>query len=209
MALPRSFTELVNNLTMLPGVGEKTAERYVYSLYEKEDDEIENLAESILNFKRNIKICDVCGCLSDENICDVCSNQNRDKSVICVVEDSKNMFSIEKTGKYQGQYHILNGLISPIDGKNPEDLNISTLVERIKKDVSEIIIALNPSIEGEVTSLYLQKILEKYDVKVSRLSYGLPVTVSRCSNNYGPYQFPEKLIPLMISKALDDRKVIY
>lgn len=198
MALPRSFTELVNNLTMLPGVGEKTAERYVYSLYEKEDDEIENLAESILNFKRNIKICDVCGCLSDENICDVCSNPNRDKTVICVVEDSKNMFSIEKTGKYQGQYHILNGLISPIDGKNPEDLNISTLVERIKKDVSEIIIALNPSIEGEVTSLYLQKILEKYNVKVSRLSYGIPVGSDI-----------EYLDPIMISKALDDRKVIY
>lgn len=198
MALPRSFTELVNNLTMLPGVGEKTAERYVYSLYEKEDDEIENLAESIINFKKNIKICDVCGCLSDENICDVCSNPNRDKSVICVVEDSKNMFSIEKTGKYQGQYHILNGLISPIDGKNPEDLNISTLVERIKKDVNEIIIALNPSIEGEVTSLYLQKILEKYKVKVSRLSYGIPVGSDI-----------EYLDPIMISKALDDRKVIY
>lgn len=198
MALPRSFTELVNNLTMLPGVGEKTAERYVYSLYEKEDDEIENLAESIINFKKNIKICDVCGCLSDENICDVCSNPNRDKSVICVVEDSKNMFSIEKTGKYQGQYHILNGLISPIDGKNPEDLNISALVERIKKDVNEIIIALNPSIEGEVTSLYLQKILEKYKVKVSRLSYGIPVGSDI-----------EYLDPIMISKALDDRKVIY
>lgn len=198
MALPRSFTELVNNLTMLPGVGEKTAERYVYSLYEKEENEIENLAESIVNFKKNIKICDVCGCLSDENICDVCSNPNRDKSVICVVEDSKNMFSIEKTGKYQGQYHILNGLISPIDGKNPEDLNISTLIERIKKDVSEIIIALNPSIEGEVTSLYLQKILEKYNVKVSRLSYGIPVGSDI-----------EYLDPIMISKALDDRKVIY
>lgn len=198
MALPRSFQNLVNNLTILPGVGEKTAERYVYSLYEKDDDDIETLAKSLVDFKKNIKTCDICGCLSDENLCDVCSDKTRDKSTICIVEDSKNVFFIEKTGKYKGYYHVLNGLISPIDGKNPEDLNLSELVNnRITGEVKEIIIALNPSIEGEITSQYIQRILEKYNVKVSRLSYGLPMGTDI-----------EYLDPVMISKAWDDRKVI-
>ena len=198
MALPRSFQNLVNNLTILPGVGEKTAERYVYSLYEKDDDDVEALAKSLVDFKKNIKTCDICGCLSDENLCDFCSDKTRDKSTICIVEDSKNVFFIEKTGKYKGYYHVLNGLISPIDGKNPEDLNLSELVNnRITDEVKEIIIALNPSIEGEITSQYIQRILEKYNVKVSRLSYGLPMGTDI-----------EYLDPVMISKAWDDRKVI-
>ena len=176
MALPRSFQNLVENLTILPGVGEKTAERYVYALYEKEDDDVEALAKALINFKKNIKTCAICGCLSDETKCEVCMDNSRDKSTICVVEDSKNVFFIEKTGKYKGYYHVLNGLISPIDGKNPEDLNIPNLINnRINEDTKEIIIALNPSIEGEITSQYIQKILEKYNVKVSRLSYGLPM----------------------------------
>lgn len=198
MALPRSFQNLVNNLTILPGVGEKTAERYVYSLYEKDEDDVEILAKSLIDFKKNIKTCDVCGCISDENLCDVCSDKTRDKSTICIVEDSKNVFFIEKTGKYKGYYHVLNGLISPIDGKNPEDLNLSELVNnRITDEVKEIIIALNPSIEGEITSQYIQRILEKYNIKISRLSYGLPMGTDI-----------EYLDPVMVSKAWDDRKVI-
>lgn len=198
MALPRSFQNLVNNLTILPGVGEKTAERYVYSLYEKDEDDVEILAKSLIDFKKNIKTCDICGCISDENLCDVCSDKTRDKSTICIVEDSKNVFFIEKTGKYKGYYHVLNGLISPIDGKNPEDLNLSELVNnRITDEVKEIIIALNPSIEGEITSQYIQRILEKYNIKISRLSYGLPMGTDI-----------EYLDPVMVSKAWDDRKVI-
>lgn len=197
MALPKSFVNLVNNLSMLPGVGEKTAERYVYSLYEREYEEIENLAESLLYFKKTIRKCEVCGCISDDKICEICSNTDRDKNTICIVEDSKSVFFIEKTKKFNGYYHVLNGLISPIEGINPEDLNISSLIENRIKDTKEIIIALNPSIEGEVTSLYLQKILEKYNVKVSRLSYGIPAG--------GDIEY---LDPLMISKALEDRKVI-
>ena len=198
MPLPKSFSNLVSNLSILPGVGEKTAERYVYALYEKEDSEIENLSNALLEFKKNIKNCSICGCLSDFDECEICSDKSRDKSTICVVEDSKSVFFIEKTGKYKGFYHVLNGLISPIEGINPEDLNISDLLnKRINKDVKEIIIALNPSIEGEVTSMYIQKLLEKYDVKVSRLSYGIPMGSDI-----------EYLDPIMISKALDDRKII-
>lgn len=197
MSLPKSFIGLVRNLTILPGVGEKTAERFVYSLLDRDEDDIKNLSDSLIEFKKNIKNCDICGCLSDENICDICSNKARDNSIICVVEDSKSLFSIEKTNKYKGYYHVLNGLISPIDGINPEDLNISSLINRLNDDVKEIVIALNPSIEAEVTSMYLKKILKNYNIKISRLSYGIPMGSDM-----------EYLDPIMISKALDDRKEI-
>ena len=198
MALPRIFTDLVNHLTLFPGVGKKTAERYVYSLCDKEPEEVENLANALIDFKKNIRYCEICGCLTDTDECDICSNTNRDRSTICIVEDSKNVFFIEKTKKYNGLYHVLNGVISPIEGKNPEDLNLYSLLNnRITNGIKEIIIALNPSIEGEVTSLYIQKVLEKYDVKVSRLSYGIPMGSDI-----------EYLDPIMISKAWDDRKVI-
>ncbi|MBQ6285283.1 MAG: recombination protein RecR [Bacilli bacterium] len=198
MTTPKSFTNLVNNLSILPGVGEKTAERYVYSLFEKEDDEVEALAQSLLDFKKNIKKCSICGSLTDNDICDICNDESRDRSTLCIVEDSKSLFFIEKTKKYNGLYHVLNGLISPIEGKNPEDLNISSLMNnRINTELKEIIIALNPSIEGDVTSMYIQKLLEKKDIKVSRLSYGIPMGSDI-----------EYLDPIMISKAWDDRKVI-
>lgn len=197
MPLPKSFEKLVNELTILPGVGSKTAERYVYSLYERDFQEIENFSDALLEFKKNIKTCEICGCITDDNICEICLNNNIDKSTICIVEDSKNVFSIEKTNKYKGLFHVLNGLISPIDGKSPEELNISSLINRIDDNVKEIIIALNPSIEGEVTSLYIKKILENKNVKISRLSYGIPMGSDI-----------EYLDPIMISKAWDDRKVI-
>ena len=198
MSLPKSFADLVNNLTILPGVGEKTAERYVYSLYEKDKYEVENLAQALIDFKNNIKVCTNCGCISDNELCDVCSDKSRDISTLCIVEDSKSVFFIEKTKKYNGYYHVLNGLVSPIEGKNPEDLNICSLVNnRINDSVKEVIIALNPSIEGEVTSMYIQKVLEKFNIKVSRLSYGIPMGSDI-----------EYLDPIMISKAWDDRKII-
>lgn len=198
MILPKSFEHLMNSLTILPGVGEKTAERFVYSIYNNDIQEIETLSEALINFKKNIKICETCGCLSDENICNICLNEKRDKTTLCIVEDSKSVFFIEKTGKYNGLYHVINGLISPIDGIGPEDLNVSNLVSnRINNEIKEVIIALNPTIEGEVTSLYIQKLLEKYNVKVSRLSYGIPMGTDI-----------EYLDPIMITKAWEDRKVI-
>ncbi len=198
MILPKSFEHLMNSLTILPGVGEKTAERFVYSIYNNDIQEIENLSEALINFKKNIRICEKCGCLSDDNICNICLNEKRDKTTLCIVEDSKSVFFIEKTGKYNGLYHVINGLISPIDGIGPEDLNVSNLVSnRINNKIKEVIIALNPTIEGEVTSLYIKKILEKHNVKVSRLSYGIPMGTDI-----------EYLDPIMITKAWEDRKVI-
>ncbi len=198
MPIPKSFENLLNNLTILPGVGEKTAERYVYAINETDIQEIENLSNALLDFKKNIKHCEICGCLSDDNICNICLDKTKDNSTICIVEDSKSVFFIEKTKKYNGLFHVLNGLISPIEGVNPEDLNISTLINnRLNDNIKEIIIALNPNIEGEVTSMYLQKILSKYNIKVSRLSYGIPMGSDI-----------EYLDPIMISKAWDDRKII-
>ena len=158
MPLPKSFIDLVNNLNILQKKKKKTAERFTYALYEKDMDEIENLAQSLIQFKKTIKNCSICGCLSDEEKCEICQDNTRNNDTICIVEDSKNVFFIEKTKKYNGKYHVLNGLISPIDGINPEDLNIATLINDRLENVKEIILAINPSIEGEVTSLYLKKI---------------------------------------------------
>lgn len=196
MLIPKSFEQLVNVFQILPGVGEKTAERYVYALEDKDEEELINFTEAILNFKRNIRHCTLCNCLSDEDICPVCQDDSRDNTTVCIVEDSKTAFSIDKTNRYNGRFYVLNGLISPVDGINPENLNLGGLIANIDK-YNEVIIALNPSIEGEITSMYIQKKLESKNVKVSRLSYGIPMGSEI-----------EYLDPIMISKALDDRKFI-
>lgn len=196
MLVPKSFEQLVNVFQMLPGVGEKTAERYAYALENKDEDELINFTDAILNFKRNIRHCSICNCLSDEDMCPVCQDSSRDSTTICIVGDSKTAFSIDKTNRYNGKYYILNGLISPVDGINPENLNLEGLMINVNK-YNEIIIALNPSIEGEITSMYIQKKLENKNVKVSRLSYGIPMGSEI-----------EYLDPIMISKALEDRKFI-
>ena len=198
MSYPKKLQKLVEMFKILPGVGEKTAERYAYSIKESDLENVESLCEALIDFKNNSKECEICGCLSDETVCDVCADDSRDQSVICVVEDSKKVFTIEKTNTYKGRYHVLSGLISPIEGINPENININSLInKRINEKVKEVIIALNPSIEGEVTSMYIQKLLENKKIKVSRLSYGIPLGTDI-----------EYLDPIMISKALEDRKTI-
>jgi recombination protein RecR len=197
MLLPKSFEILSKNLEILPGVGERTAERYVYYIEKKDNDEIVNLANALIKFKQTIKRCSVCNCLSDEETCPVCLDDSRNNGLLCVVEDSKTAFSIDRTNRFDGKYFVLSGLISPIDGVNPDDINLDQLIARVDSNINEIILALNPSIEGEVTSLYIQKRLEGKKVKVSRLSYGIPIG---CDIEY--------LDPMMISKALDDRKIV-
>jgi len=197
MLLPKSFEILSKNLEILPGVGERTAERYVYAIEKKDNDEIVNLADALVKFKQTIKRCSICNCLSDEDTCPVCTDDSRNNGLLCVVEDSKTAFSIDRTNRFDGKYFVLSGLISPIDGINPDDINLDHLIRRVDSNVKEIILALNPSIEGEVTSLYIQKKLEGKGVKVSRLSYGIPIG---CDIEY--------LDPMMISKALDDRKIV-
>lgn len=195
---PEVFSDLVEDFKLLPGVGEKTAERFVYSLVNRDEEETKKISEDIINFKNKIRHCEICGHLTDSKICNICSDKNRDKSVICVVEDSRSVFMFEKTNNYKGLYHVINGLISPIDDIGPEDINLESLInDRVNDELKEIIIALNPNIEGETTSLYIQKIMEGKNIKISRLSYGIPMGSDI-----------EYLDPVMLTKTLEDRKII-
>ena len=196
MLVPKSLEHLVKFFQILPGVGERTAERFAYAIEKKDLEEITGFADSLIDFKKNIRYCSICNCLSDSDICPICSDENRNNGIICIVEDSKTAFSIDKTNKYNGRFYILNGLISPSDGVNPEDLYLDKLLDTIS-GYKEVTLALNPSIEGEITSLYIQKKLSSTNVKISRLSYGVPMGSEI-----------EYLDPLMISKALDDRKFL-
>ncbi len=198
MVYPKDFSDLIESFKLLPGVGDKSAERFVYSVDEMSDEDVQNFSENLKKFKKNIKKCEICGHYTSNNICDICADKSRELSTICVVEDSKSVFKFETSGKYKGLYHVLGGLISPIDDINPENLNIDNLIsKRLNDNVKEIIIALTPSIEGETTSLYLQKLLENKKVKISRLSYGLPMGSDI-----------EYLDPITLAKAIDDRKVV-
>lgn len=199
MGYPRILEELINYLRKLPGVGEKTAERLALSLVELKKDDLENFSTLIKSLPINLHKCRICGHLSDEEICSICASEGRTKTSICVVEDYKSIFMFERVGSFKGVYHVLDGLISPVDGITPDDINISALVERIKNsnDSLEIILALKPSIEGETTTLYIKKILEKYNVTISRLSYGIPMGVEI-----------DYLDSLTLERALKDRKEI-
>ncbi len=198
MFYPESLNELIESFKKIPGIGEKSAERYALALSELDNDEKEDFINSIDDVKNNLKKCRICGNLSDSDECKICSDESRDSNLICVVEDYKSVIMFEKSGTFKGKYHILNGLISPIDGIYPEDINISSLIERIKNpEETEVIMAIKPSVEGEATSLYIKKILESKKVKVSRLSYGIPVGVDI-----------DYLDSITLDRALLDRKEI-
>ena len=199
MGYPKILDELINHLRKLSGVGDKTAERLALSLISQNDDDLCDLSSLLQRLPNNLHKCSICGHLSDDNVCMICSSEIREKNSICVVEDYKSIFMFERVGSYKGVYHVLNGLISPIDGITPDDINISSLVDRVKKNDGniEVIIALKPSIDGETTTLYIKKILEKYNVHVSRLSYGLPMNVEI-----------DYLDSLTLERALKDRKEV-
>lgn len=195
---PNELNELINYLKKIPGVGDKTAERYSLSLLKFENNDLIELGNIIKNLKKNLKKCNICGHITNDDICDICKDNNRKNNIICVVEDYKSVFMFEKTNIFNGKYHILGGLISPIDGINPDDLNIKSLIDRCKKlEKGEVIFALRPTIEGNTTTLYLKKILENTKVKISRLSYGIPVGAEI-----------DYLDVLTLEKALDDRKEV-
>lgn len=198
MIYPRSFENLKDSFEKLPGIGERSAERFVLSILNFDYEDVKELSENLITFKESITKCPICGHICENDYCTICNDDTRDKSVICVVEDSKKVFMLEKTGSFNGLYHVLGGLISPIDDVNPGDINIASLINnRINENLKEIIIAINPSIEGETTSLYLQKILKDKNVNVSRLSYGIPMGSDL-----------EYIDPIIIEKAMDDRRII-
>ena len=178
MLYPDSLNNAINSFKRLPGIGEKSAERFALSILDLDEEEIEEFSQSIKTCKERLHRCKTCGHLTDKEECSICTDTNRKSNVICVVEDYKSVFMFEKSGTFQGKYHVLNGLISPMDGIYPEDININTLVNRIENlDDVEVIVALKPTIEGETTTLYIKKIFENKGIKVSRLSYGIPMGV--------------------------------
>ena len=176
MNYPKTIQTLIECFKKLPGIGEKTAERL--SLYTLQmDEEVLNIfSESLLNVQKKIKRCKKCNHLTEEDICDICKDKTRDFKTICVVEDPKNIITIEKIGKYNGVYFVLNGLISPIDGITPEDILLDKLVDRINNEkIKEVILAVKPSIEGETTTLYISRVLSGMDVKVTKIAHGVPL----------------------------------
>lgn len=198
MAYPTALSDLINYFRKLPGIGEKSAERMALSLLELTGEDVENFAASMVDSKNNLHPCEICGHITDKDVCDICSNERRNKSVICILEDYKSVFAFEKAGNYNGTYHVLNGLISPIDDINPEDINISSLIDRVEKlENPELIIALKSTIEGETTTLYLKKIFENKNVEISRLSYGIPMGTEI-----------DYLDEITLDRALSDRKKI-
>ena len=189
----------VNEFASLPGIGRKTAFRLVMSLLKRDPAEVEKFGESIIKLHREIHYCTICHNLSDNEICSICSDEKRDKSVICVVESIQDVMAVENTRQYKGVYHVLGGIISPVDGVGPADLKINSLEEKVKKGgINEVILALSTTMEGDTTNFYLYKRLNKYDVILSTLARGVAIgdeleytdeiTLGRAINNRNPYQ---------------------
>ncbi len=176
MEYTKPLAKLIEYFQKLPSIGPKTAQRLALHVLKMPENEVNNFANVLIEAKTTISYCDICFNMSSTNPCEICSNPSRNKSIICVVAETKDLIAIEKTNEYNGLYHVLQGLISPIDGIGPDDIRIKELLFRVTQDtISEIILALNPSVEGEATSLYLTKLLKPFNIKISRIAFGLPM----------------------------------
>lgn len=168
--------DLIKRLNRLPGIGSKTAQRLAYYIIGLEDREVRDLAEALVSAKNNTVECSICMNYADSDPCEICSNRNRDDSIICVVESPKDVDAMERSLSFRGKYHVLHGVISPLKGKTPEDVTIKELINRIEEGkIKEVIVATNPTVDGDATARYIKNILEDYDIIVSRIGYGLPV----------------------------------
>ncbi|MBQ3101688.1 recombination protein RecR [bacterium] len=176
MEYTKPLAKLIEYFQKLPSIGPKTAQRLALYMIKMPDYEVENFASSMIEAKRTIKYCEVCFNMSSDSPCEICSSANRNKELICVVAETKDLMAIERTNEYKGVYHVLGGLISPMDGIGPDDIRVRELLERVHSaDIKEIILAINPTVEGEATSMYLTKLLKPFGVKVSRIAFGLPL----------------------------------
>lgn len=174
--IPQNVQNLINEFAGLPGVGPKTAQRLTFYLLRSSNKDLENFGSAILGLKKDIKTCSTCSNIAESDPCHICDDGRRESTTICVVEEPLDVVAIEKTGKFAGLYHVLGGVISPIEGVGPDDLFIKELVNRLKGGgVEEIILATNPSVEGEATALYIQKLITPLEIKTTRIARGLPV----------------------------------
>ncbi len=195
---PDSLKKLIEAFKYLPGVGEKSAERYAFSVLDFEDEQVELFTNSLLDVSKNVHRCSNCNSLTEDDVCSICKDTTRDGKTLFIVDDPKNVFLFEKLGMYHGKYHVLDGLINPLEGVNPEDIGLEKLVDRITKEkFSEVIFALKPSVEGETTALYIKKILEGLDINITRIASGVPIGADM-----------EYMDSLTLERALNDRKEI-
>ena len=198
MNYPKTILNLIECFKKFPGIGEKTAERLALSTLNMESDIIDLFSKSLKNSQTKIKKCSRCGSLTEEDLCQICNDKTRDTSTLCVVEECKNVILFEKIGSFKGIYHVLGGLISPLEGINPEDIHIDKLIKRIKdENIKEVILAIKPSVEGETTALYIRKMLEGTDVKISKIAHGIPMGADI-----------DYIDPLTLEMAIEDRTTI-
>lgn len=174
MQYPKPILDLINSYSKLPGIGKKTAVRLAFHTLKMKDKDVGEFSEALINFKKNLCRCQVCGRLNEKEICDICTDNNRDQSVVCVVESDQDLIAMENMESFRGTYHVLNGVISPMGGVGPADINIRSLLDRAKDEtIKEIILATNSSPEGEGTASFIYKILRNTDIKVTRIAQGI------------------------------------
>ena len=191
----KSLERLILEFNKLPGVGMKSATRYAFFILNQSEEEVKNFIEALNMVKEKVKKCSICGNFCEEDICSICSDNLRNKDIICVVEESKDIITLEKTTKFKGVYHVLEGRLDPLNGITPNELNIKSLIQRIAdNNIKEIILATNPNLEGETTAIYLAKLIKNFDIKVTKLASGIPMG--------GNIEFSDIAT---ISRALDDR----
>lgn len=194
---PVAIEKLIEEFAKLPGIGKKTAQRLTLYVLNLPKDEVEEFSNALVKARGTIKYCSVCGNFTDSDPCEICGNPSRDKTQICVVEQPKDIMTMEKVKDYNGVYHVLHGNISPIQGRGPQDIRLRELVSRMNGNIKEVIVATNPNIEGEATAMYISKILKPLDVKVTRIAAGIPVG--------GDLEYADEVT---LSKALEGRKEI-
>lgn len=195
---PGSLKNLIESLRLLPGIGEKSAERMAFSILSMDEEDVCFFSDSLRNAKINLHKCEKCNNITDSDVCNICSDKLRNSNLLCIVEDVRSLYMFEKSGIYNGFYFVIDNLISPINGINPEDIGLEKLLKYIKDNsFSEIIIAVKPSIEGETTSLYIKRILDGLNLKVTRLASGIPIGADM-----------EYVDSLTLERAINDRKEI-
>ncbi|ALC83233.1 MULTISPECIES: recombination mediator RecR [Bacillus] len=196
MQYPEPISKLIDGFMKLPGIGPKTAVRLAFFVLSMKEDVVLDFAKALVNAKRNLSYCSVCGHITDKDPCYICEDTRKDRSIVCVVQDPKDVIAMEKMKEYNGLYHVLHGSISPMDGIGPEDINIPDLLKRLQnEEITEVILATNPNIEGEATAMYISRLLKPTGIKVSRIAHGLPVG--------GDLEYADEVT---LSRALEGRR---
>ncbi|EIM2034551.1 recombination protein RecR [Listeria monocytogenes] len=198
MHYPEPITKLIDSFMKLPGIGPKSAARLAFYVLDMKEDDVLDFAKALVDAKRNLSFCSVCGHITDKDPCYICADTSRDRSVICVVQESKEVIAMEKMRDFHGLYHVLHGTISPMDGIGPEDINIPDLLKRLQDDtIEEVILATNPNVEGEATAMYISRLLKPSGIKVTRIAHGLPVG--------GDLEYADEVT---LSKAMEGRREV-